>query len=400
MNNYILKLYILMLLVFNRALTKLSIFGVDVSSYLLTYFTLIMLLSKGARSLLKYRWVLITLCFAVLQLFVSLYSDNDLIMSLRRSMVLIYLLIPIILLELNMRLRLSQANILFILVSAALFSVVASTFETNFRTSLLATIGGFIVALLVTHRSSFYKLTIPILLYGYFVAYPTFFAEGGFYRTPLLSLSLFLFIHYSSIALRDLGKFRFKKSYLQNVFIFLVFTPILIQIPIIQKLIYEVLMGANGLFGIDLFAQLAHELGQEGSRGSRGNAFNTVNDRVSWWIAIIENGTQNWTTFLLGAGIQDSFFNILFPNQTFTDQDVLTPHNSIVLIFFQYGFLGVALFLLSVLEILKKNDFSCSDTPFLAFAFAYISFEVALESPHGAVLFWLFMLNRRVISLR
>jgi hypothetical protein len=154
-----------------------------------------------------------------------------------------------------------------------------------------------------------------------------------------------------------------------------------------RQIAYDFGAGVQGVFGDERRPGAA-----EGRL--RGDAVGTASDRLLFWAAIIEHNAEEPRRLLLGNGHSRSFMEATGVYEVFHDLELVEPHNSFMGVYFRYGALGlVALIWLLVWSRQVAHRYGGEPNPdFLlactALALVYVSFEVALESPHGSLLFW------------
>jgi hypothetical protein len=276
--------------------------------------------------------------------------------------------------------------------------------ELPLRVSLLAVTSGFLIiyAYFYLSKEPFYNLYILVFLsvFIFFVFYPSLFLEGGMYRTPFFGfvasiIIVFLYHLFRFIFLVD--RVRLLKINL-TIFILVVSISTMFFSAPGQKILYELFMGLYGLSSFGWLKDAAELLGVVTDRGSRGSAGGTSETRMNFWISIMQNSVIDIKTFLIGNGHAESFFDKLFPFEQFKDQELLAPHNSIMSILYMYGFLGVFSFFIYLFQVVRylSKQYEVTSVYVIVvsfYAFFYISFEVALEAPHGAIIFWLMLLS-------
>jgi len=160
----------------------------------------------------------------------------------------------------------------------------------------------------------------------------------------------------------------------------------------VQASLGTVIAAAGGVTGSEWLTELALDLNPDRSR-SRGDAVGTGRERLGFWRDILRHNLASDVRFLIGSGHAQSFFDAVRPGDVFLDQHLLEPHNSFFGVFFRYGLVGVAALVALIVGVVSRGRavghaaagwWAAS----LAVALVYASFEVALESPHGAVVFW------------
>lgn len=216
---------------------------------------------------------------------------------------------------------------------------------------------------------------------------------SSFYRTPLLAAILAGLVLAGSAFLAAI---RARRTHLRSAMvvtlILMVLAASFVLAPV-RRGTGALVAAAAGLTGSPQLVALALALEPSQSRG-RGNIFGTATDRYLFWRDIAVFNLEDPRRFFVGSGHARSFFEAVRPGEVFLDFRLLEPHNSFFAAFFRYGILGVLAFVALVIGVAQRTARSSggSSLPWLfaslAIALAYANFEVALESPHGAVVFW------------
>ncbi|MBY6070787.1 hypothetical protein KUV35_05765 [Marinobacter salsuginis] len=231
------------------------------------------------------------------------------------------------------------------------------------------------------------NVLVSLVFLGCFLFSASGLSSGqSLFRTPFVTLFVGLFF---------LVVFIIYKGFVSKklVLIFSFCSVILISMifsPIVGETIGGVLLGLSGLVNSSVLFDLGVALGGDVS-SSRGSSAGTTETRAFFWGAIVVHQLSNPMNFLFGNGFSSGFLNVVLPDFSFSNKDLIEPHNSFMGIFFKLGIVGLLLFL----KLLKDVVGVCSSyvgfwklAPFLSIATLFASFEVALENPHGAFIFW------------
>lgn len=217
------------------------------------------------------------------------------------------------------------------------------------------------------------------------------------YRTPLV---VFISVFFSFFIL-NAKKISKNKFFLLFIGIYLIFA-----IMFLTGILGDILIGIGGLIDNSVLVKLGRDIG--GSlESTRGDASGTTKTRVFFWSLIISHSLKDFSSFFIGNGFSQGFLDVLAPFFNFKDKSLIEPHNSFIGIFYKTGFIGLFLIFLyfkkiyrieNSLAILKNLDRS-QLIPFWLGALLYASFEVALENPQGAFIFW-FMIFSPIIFMK
>ncbi len=206
------------------------------------------------------------------------------------------------------------------------------------------------------------------------------------FRTPFVTLFVGLFFLITFII--SVGSVN-KKLILIFSFCAIILVSMLFS-PVVGEMVGGVLLGVSGLVDSAVLFDLGVALGGDVS-SSRGSSAGTTETRAFFWGAIVVHQLSNPINFFFGNGFSSGFLNVVLPDFSFSNKDLIEPHNSFMGIFFKLGIVGLLLFL----KLLKDVVGICSSwvgfwklAPFLSIATLFASFEVALENPHGALIFW------------
>jgi hypothetical protein len=388
-------------LLLNRFFSKLMFGAIDVTTISLVTF-LLFRFRQVLFIVLKNKSYMYLLSIAIGWLIYEAVFIEVTMISLRRFSFLLYMLVPIILILADFRIKINEKRVTYLIFILFIVSLLQAAFKTGLNMSLLATFSAY----LILYSFYSYKLTIKTLKYMlinvcilmFFLLYPAIFYAGGMYKTPIAALiiSTISLLSYSFFIKRSFSYSKFLLLFLS--FIMLIFA--LTYFDFGRKILYEVFYGLHGLFDIDFMKHLADSLAVEVDRGSRGSSYDSSQTRLFFWTTILNGSMDDIQTFLLGHGHSRSFLEELAPDFKFIDVNVMSPHNSFMTLIFQYGFIGFFLFFSYMRKIISIANRSLLAVQVdkniiigsIVFSCVYASFEVALESPHGAILFWFIIL--------
>lgn len=221
------------------------------------------------------------------------------------------------------------------------------------------------------------------------------FMGQGLYKTPMLGLFMvimylaFMKFKYFIFDKRGLniGNIIFAHAFVLVLILFFVF------VPAGRQLVVEALYALSGLFDSNYLASIAGDLGDAQIR-ERGSSQGTAETRVIFWKGIFEFSLNDMSVLFFGNGHYLSFMDRIFPAIEFLDTELIEPHNSFLGCYYRYGAIGLMLLIFMMYQVRKamRSYFgpACKEinVPCIVLAINYASFEVALESPHGAFIFW------------
>lgn len=314
--------------------------------------------------------------------------------SLRRFAMAVYLFIPAVIeIQGHALYRLIERRPLTI--SAVVTVMTVAGFVPNLSPTISAQVLAFL-AIVTWFGSNPKRRMKALLILGLFQLVASgATSDGAFYRTPIIGLSAAIAASLTVSALAPIGGQRRASA---TVAILLA-TPLLLGTLLMfssTPLVGQFVSGAAGLFGVDMSTSAV------APARARGDSAGTAETRAVFWRAIIDNSLTSPATFAFGNGHAQSFFEKTQPYDDFVDPELLEPHNSFMGIFYRYGILGLSLLLLFMWRFVIKASTKSTGTyktPFsaavyvLALVFAF--FEVVLEGPHGAVIFWIMWLAPR-----
>jgi len=337
--------------------------------------------------LFKFQVVMVILLCAVIWLLLHAFDSGLDSLALRRSAVLVYSLIPLLLFVLwgEIDSFLIDRPYFFIIVGLFFLILNFDLYQPTMAAQLFGSLALF-----------YFVLGGRYLLYS-FVSFICFFllASGlssgeSLYRLPVISFSVgFIVISYYKV--RDYG---FTAGFL-FLFLALIFLFVLsLLIGVAQPLLGSLMIAIGGILNNDQILRFGLELGAS-QITTRGDGFGTAFTRVIFWNSIFDHQFNNINGFIFGNGVSLGFMEITLPDFDFRNKELIEPHNSFVGIFFKYGLIGFALFLYLIIIIFSFVS-ACVDRsksmPFFVIAIIFASSEVALENPHGAILFWFIIL--------
>jgi hypothetical protein len=312
------------------------------------------------------------------------------------------MLVPIILILADFRIKTNEKRISYLIFFLFIISLLQAVFKTGLNMSIVATFATY----LFLYSFYSFKLTFKTIKYTlinaffivFFVLYPSIFYQGGIYKTPIVALAMSVIFLLSYYIFTN-------KSFLFSKFL-IIFSSFLIVLFILilsttgRQILYEVFYGVYGLLGLDFFKYLADFLSVDVDRGSRGSSLDSSQTRIFFWTAILNSSMSDFQTFLFGHGHSNSFMDALLPDFKFLDKSITSPHNSFMTVIYQYGFIGLFLFfsyMRKIINFARRSSLIVQKDKkiiiaSIIFSCTYAFFEVALESPHGAILFWFIIL--------
>jgi len=217
---------------------------------------------------------------------------------------------------------------------------------------------------------------------------------GGFYRSPLLALmagAIYLIINGIIYQIKKIHIIIYSASILLLSFMSIAFY----FTPPGEKFYKEIYCSSAAIIKANDSA------GSCSLQRSRGDPVGTIKTRLSFWAAIVEYNTSDPIRFFFGSGHRKAFLEvvptneILQPMQARSDAALIEPHNSYMGLYFRYGIMGMLLFvsllmLVSRACVLPRPRWSrAAAIGIRIMALVYITTEVALEVPYGAMIFWL-----------
>jgi len=402
---YILSFSPLLILAFNRAISKISIGPIYfVDSWI--FISVLLRPKEFFINIFKNYFAFAIVIIGIIYLIIEILNNQFTILNIRRFATALYFIIPIIITIYHNEITKAFNKYIFIIF---ILNFIAYFFDAdNFHISLGAVVMGTILLHLFFQErknvhNSYYLIYIS-MIFMYF--YAVFGLNGdGIYKTPFLSLvlSIIAVIVYNIYKVIK-GLKNINLNMLISIHIaILIFLVILFITPIGSFLFKEVFYAMYGLTEITAFNELAQSLGETQSRG-RGSSADTSETRMYFWTGIVTYNFSDPWRLLFGNGHANSFFQQIFPSEEFLDAHLLEPHNSFMSVFYKYGSIGIFLMIGALWQTRKimsgyvdnvKTELViiCTVTNIV-----YTSFEIAFESPHGAVVFWFIWLFPYLIA--
>ena len=213
------------------------------------------------------------------------------------------------------------------------------------------------------------------------------------YRTPIVGLFGAMFVSSAFLSFKSTDAAVRKKSsfvlYGGGLF-FIVSIFVFKDHPVVNQFI----SGAAGLLGIE------YDVGGDVATRERGDSSGTAETRTMFWSGIVNHAFSDESVLFFGNGHYLSFFERIFPYSDFVDLELLEPHNSFLGFFYRYGLIGIALLVVHLYQVTDfRKELQSRDYGFylasLVLAVNYAFFEVALESPHGALCFWIVIIGAK-----
>lgn len=212
------------------------------------------------------------------------------------------------------------------------------------------------------------------------------------YRTPILAVSFALMLFFVLQWIKKKGRIGSTGPIKIASGVVLVIT--LILGGLINKPIGGTLVGIGGFLGNNTLIEAGESFGADIST-TRGDAAGTAETRKIFWQSIIDYQFDNVKSLTFGYGLQDGFMDVTLPDMPFNNKELVDPHNSFINIFFRFGLIGLFLYVWAIIRMARYVISVVSlqkALPFISIAIIFASFEVALENPHGALIFWLIFL--------
>jgi len=379
----------LMLLIFNRAGSKISIGPV----YFLDILIFIALYKKPKEifRLSKIMFCGLGMSWLVYEIMVG---ELD-ILNFRRFAVALYMIVGIIITIYGRKIAdiLSRNIYISFLAILIAYGLSVPNFQPSIASQMMSLL---LIAILFCSKTLYVRRSLPGVLFVSAVYLVVVFGlkGDGLYKTPLLGLFIALvaivFFRYFSFLV---GLKKIQSSFNLLVLLSLViFVMSVTLIPSVQSVTAEAFYAISGLTGFNEFSNIASGLADQQTRG-RGSSTATAETRVMFWSGIVAHSKTSFSYFMIGNGHYISFFDKIFINSGFIRSDLLEPHNSFLGIFYRYGIVGVVLFVAFMFQTRRylaklyvpNKDILIGCT---IISVNYAMFEVALESPHGAILFW------------
>lgn len=375
---------LLVLLVLNRAGAKFGIGPVFLLDLVLLVNALA-IAKLSVRNAQLFFSSAVAIALAVVWLSLEFASGQFEPNNLRRFAMSIYLLVPMLILARGATLY--RIIWLYPLPISLLVAIAASGgLWVELRPTVSAQVLAFLLLLCLTrYGKGMVKLSIVAAAYIYVVS--GYSSDHSAFRTPIVGLVGALAVAGLVTSLYGAGRMRrfARKGLVASSLVLAVSFPLVAHLPVVHQLV----AGVYGLIGVR--APDSIELDRD-----RGDSSGTVETRTQFWASIVQNSAKSWMTLAFGNGHFKSFFERTKPYAGFDDEEVLEPHNSFMGMFDRYGIVGVAalLALLWTTAIRRASNDRHRAFAVAAYvlAFNYCFFEVVLESPHGAVIFWIIWL--------
>ncbi len=389
---YIFPVFFILTILLNRGITQSFGYG---PIFILEFGIVIGILLYPNIFLLKklvFIWIVVFvfLFFASIHFFLSLHSSDSIFLSARRSAVAFYFLIPILIICYHRIITKTIQTYIYLILTIPLVAVilpgVQSTMVAQFYVALLL--------LIFTQQNNFTRWQKYIVYFGFLLSVSGFLSGGTVYRTPVVCLIFGALFHICHMLIykgnRRLFDGFYKVDVLKCIFFLYSFLFVLVFTVPGRELLGGLFLGFSGIFDSSWFREFGYSLGSS-TYGSRGSLDGTTQTRLIFWTAIIQHHFPSFLYSMFGFGTHLSFIEQTLPNFQFLDANLIEPHNSFMSIFFKYGFTGLVLSLciiFSFLSNMKKLVNNVLFFPFLIQSVLFAGFEVALENPHGASMFW------------
>src|SRR3990167_483951 len=216
------------------------------------------------------------------------------------------------------------------------------------------------------------------------------------YRTPALAFGVsFCIVLFSRVWIQLRIRNTMPRSFLYGTIAILLFAaPFLLLTAAGHGLVQQLLFGIGGIVNSQEMIDFARNIAPYAA-SDRGDSAGNASVRTVFWTAILENSSKNTITALFGEGHQFNFLTALDTGLLFSNPELIEPHNSFISTIFRYGYIGLTLLGTAIYLEYRTTNRICNNKivtiSFTTFAIIFASFEVALESPHGAALFWFIM---------
>lgn len=380
-------LAILIIFVFNRAAAKIGIAPLYFLD-LLIFINLLPLSKIVIRNITVFKYALFVAAIALLWLLAEYINNQMGPNNIRRTAMAVYLFVPALIM--------TQGRLIYTfiekyshLIALAILIVVASRYFIDLSPTVSSQALAFLLLSATYLRGRRWLLKCTLIASAFFLVASGVASGGPAFRTPVIGLLLALAVGTVSLVIKG-NTFRMRsKALVALIFAGILSITVLVSFSS-SPAVDQFLVGASGLLGVK------HKTNSELANRERGDSAGTAETRTVFWGAIIKNSLQDYNIMFRGNGHFQSFFERTRPYEGFVDEDLLEPHNSFMGIYYRYGFLG----LIPLLIILRRTmAWSNTEDKSRAFAVAtyflalnYCFFEVVLEGPHGAIIFWLMWL--------
>lgn len=390
------RYFAIALVVGNRLVAKIG-FG---PFYFLDMLLGVMLLAKSRSFLFyvsKFWSVVLFFVMGVLWLLVDFWNYGFDIIYLRRFAFALYIFVPIFFLIYGRAIYplFFENGVLISLIILLLYVLMPD----GFTPTVGAQVIGFILLYYVFVRGVIdFKLAVVSVSW-------LFVSSGalgqGLYKTPMLGMALalafsFLYLFWKFFFYR----YSFRMEYVRYFHVLFLIVLLSSLLGVFNTFIAEALYALSGLSGIEYFRDIAAVISDSQIR-ERGSSHDTAETRVFFWKGIFSYAWEDGIAFWVGHGYGLSFLDRVFPTIDFIDTHLVEPHNSFVGCFYRYGLLGLILLIYIISSLLLRvsrsgNYLFAIST--IVLSIVYANFEVVLESPHGAFIFWFILMSSKFVK--
>jgi len=304
--------------------------------------------------------------------------------SVRRSALFFYFVFPLIILV--YRLEISNVFNKYFVVIPLLTVLVAALSPIGYQSSMASEFLGVLLVVAVFIKRKFKHIFITVL--SFVVVVSGVLINESLFRTPVFVTFVIVILYLWFMKVESYNSYYTKYSLYMVI-------GLLFLISLFTGVLGNLIIGLSGLFDSEIIKSIGVGLGGE-LYTTRGTSSGTAETRLFFWTLIVEHAFSDIYILLFGNGFYDSFLDLLAPELLFREKELIEPHNSFVSIFYKTGMVGVFLTLLYIYKVFKIQQ-GCmisrkTSLPFIIGAFMFAGFEVALENPHGAILFWFILL--------
>lgn len=339
-----------------------------------------------ARMLKKHYPALLLIIYTVAILSIETIEHGISSLPLRRAALGLYAITPIILLayrnEISAFLGKRLKSLGLLILTVALVN------PPNFQPTMAAQLSGALLVFSLIYKKD--KISSAIFGITYLLLTSGITSGQSVYRTPLVTVLLALAIIYLPFFSGKLIKRGVLIKFTAGVAASLV----LLGTGALNKPLGSVLIGVSGLIDSNSLHKTSVSLGADAG-STRGDAAGTAKTRKIFWDSIIEYQSSHTSSLIFGYGLQHGFMEVALPNMPFKDKDLIDPHNSYINIFFRFGIIGFILYIWLIAKVSLHVVAASSRQnaiPFFCISYLFAFFEVALENPHGNLIFWLILL--------
>ncbi len=359
---------------------------------------LIMLVSRSAwRGIVK-NWAIPALfALALIWLGYDLMTGHVDLLTIRRMGIVWYGLCAVVITIFAPKYyRLIARHTVFL----SLLVTAATALLPNIQATLSATVLGFFLLIRFAMHGTRRIVELAIIAACFVVVAFGFIDLGNSYRTPLLGLGLAVLV----IFFRHLDKvFRARIKWnritvIATVIVLGAGTMFVLGTGTGRRIAADGVVAVYGITGDRRVPHSIEDIVADQYR-ARGSAYGTAKTRLIFWRSIVDYNALSVRRELIGNGSSESFFQATRPFPTFVSVKRLFPHNAFMTLYFQYGIIGLILYLMLLYQS-RKNALKTS--PAISYdlyyatavlALAYVFFNVSLEVPQGAVIFWTIWLS-------